>query len=61
MITQGICNIRDVIMFVSLVAVFANTRPQENVSRENYKPCLQLLSHDQSLYYGQIGSRVVEL
>ena len=48
-------------MFVSLVAVFANTRPQENVSRENYKPCLQLLSHDQSLYYGQIGSRVVEL
>ena len=48
-------------MFVSRIAVFAKTRPQEKVSRENYKPCLQLLSHDQSLYYGQIGSRVVQL
>ena len=40
--------------------LFANTRPQEKVSRENYEPCPQL-SHGRSLYYGQTGSRAAQL
>ena len=53
---EGFVNIWDANVFVSRVAVSANTRPQEKVSCENYEPCPQL-SAGRSLYYGQIGSR----
>ena len=51
---------RDVNVFVSRVVVSANTGPREKISRESYELCLQL-SHDRSLYYGKIGSRVAQL
>ena len=46
-------------MFVSRVVVTLRipSLEKKKVSRENYEPCLQL-SHGQSLYYGQTGSRV---
>ena len=61
MITRGICkHLGCQCVHFLHCCLSANTRPQEKVSLENYQPCPQL-SHGQSLYYGQAGSRVVQL
>ena len=61
MITRGICKYLgcQCVRFPRC-CLFANTRPQEKVFRENYEPCPQL-SHGRSLYYGQTGSRAAQL
>ena len=61
MLTRGICkHLECQCVRFPRCCLFANTKPQEIVSRENYAPCLQL-SHGRSLYYGQTGSRAAPL